>query len=73
MENKKLESMAKVNKYIEMKYKTRMLYALKRNQQSSLKSDSNLRKAIQFHIFKHKTFLIKQTFRILKTWKKQKE
>ena len=31
MQNKKLESMAKVNKYIEVKYKARMLKALKRN------------------------------------------
>ncbi len=70
MENKKLESIAKVNSYIKSKYKHKVLSFLKINMVTLKTKDGHLRKALKFQMFRHNHFITKQAFRILRTWHK---
>ena len=50
-----------------------MLQVLRNNTNTNQRADGLLRRAIQFNVFKHRLFVMKQTFRILKSFRFQKQ
>jgi len=66
---RKLEGISKVNEYLDLRLRRNMLRILKRNLEYQSSKYLLERKAVQFRVKYHKYFLLKQTLRVIRSWK----